>query len=139
MLKRILVLAALAAIAMANPARSQQSPPASEKAKQIEAMVNKAAALVDKEGKAAFSEFRTPNSEWRSGDTYLFAYDMKLNVLLNAAFPEREGKNMHGQTDTDGKPMHDEFGRWFKPRDRAGSTTCSPSPGRPNRPGNGPT
>lgn len=109
MLKAIIFLTALVPIAMATPAFSQSSPPPSAKAKQIEAMVDKAAALVDKEGKAAFDDFRKPNSEWRFGNTYLFAYDTKLNVLLNAAFPKREGRNMHGKKDANGKMMHDEF------------------------------
>lgn len=109
MLKRIQIATALLALTMAAPAAAQQSPPSSNQAKRIEAMVNKAAALVDKEGKAAFAKFRKPNSEWRFGTTYLFAYDTKLNVLLNAAFPKREGHNMHGKTDANGKPMHDDF------------------------------
>jgi cytochrome c len=79
-----------------HPTMSQQSPPSSEKAKQIEALVNKAAAMVDEQGKAAFIEFRKRGSEWWSGDTYLFAYDPNLNVLLNPAFPEREGKKYDG-------------------------------------------
>jgi cytochrome c len=130
MLKHILAVTALIALAMANPASAQQAPPASEKAKQIEAMVNKAAALVDKKGKAAFSEFRKPDSEWRSGDTYLFAYDMNLNVLLNAAFPAREGKNMHGQTDTNGKTMHDEFVKVVRSKGSGWVDYMFPKPGQ---------
>ena len=66
----------------AAPALSQQSPPTSEKAKQIEALVNKAAALIESQGKAAFTEFRKSGSEWFSGDTYLFALDMNLLSLV---------------------------------------------------------
>ena len=40
------------------------------------------------------------------GDTYLFAYDMKANVLLNPAFPQREGTNVTGQKDAKGKLLH---------------------------------
>ena len=69
----------------------QKSPPTSEQAKKIEAMVNNAAALVETKGKTAFSEFRTRDSEWWFGNTYLFAYDKDMNVLLNPAIPEREG------------------------------------------------
>ncbi len=46
--------------------------------------------VVESKGKAAFSEFRKRNSEWWFGNTYLFAYDQNLNVLLNPAFPKRE-------------------------------------------------
>ena len=96
-------------LAAAWPVSSQQLPPPSEKAKQIEALVNKAAALIDKNGKAAFAEFRTNSSEWFHGDIYLFSYDMNANVLLNPAFPKREGTNVHGQKDTTGKLFHDEI------------------------------
>src|SRR5437867_8216106 len=93
----------------AAPAFSQQSPPPSEQVKKIEALVDKAAALVNSKGKAAFAEFRKERSEWRFGETYLFVYDMKLNVLLVAAFPQNEGKNQTGKTDSKGKLYHDAF------------------------------
>ncbi len=109
MFKRVLSSVALATIVISFPVRSQQSPPTSEQAKRIEAMVKKAAALVKKQGKAAFSEFRKPDSEWWFGNTYLFAYDQSLNVLLNPAFPKREGTNPRGQKDANGKAFHDEF------------------------------
>jgi len=92
----------------AGPAFSQQSPPPSEQVKKIEALVDKAAALVNSKGKAAFAEFRKERSEWWFGETYLFAYDMNLNVLLVAAFPQNEGKNQKGKTDSNGKLYHDE-------------------------------
>jgi len=105
-----MMLAAATAIVIAAPAWGQDAPPSSEEAKQIEALVNRAAALVESQGKtAAFAQFRTPNSPWWFGNTYLFAYDQNLNVLLNPAFPKREGTNVHGQTDANGKPMHDDF------------------------------
>jgi len=87
----------------------QQSPPLSEKTKQLEALVNKAAALIDNKGKAIFPEFRQKGTEWFNGDTYLFVYDLKSNVLLNAAFPAREGTNTTGQKDANGKLFHHEF------------------------------
>jgi cytochrome c len=93
----------------AVPAFSQQSPPPSEQAKKIEALVNKATTLVNSKGKAAFAEFRKEGSEWWFGQTYLFAYDMNLNVLLVAAFPQNEGNNQKGKTDANGKLYHDEF------------------------------
>ena len=109
MFKSILGSIAVAMIAIAPPANSQQSPPTSAQAKQIEAMVNKASALVEKQGKAAFSEFRKRESEWWFGNTYVFIYDQNLNVLLYPAFPKREGTNPHGEKDANGKAFHDEF------------------------------
>jgi cytochrome c len=86
---------------------SQSSPLTSETTKQTVALVDKAAALIDSKGKAAFAEFRIKDSEWFHGDTYLFVYDLNANVLFNPAFPAREGTNVHGQKDTNGKLFHD--------------------------------
>lgn len=99
----------LGTLLAASPAISDGAPPATEQAKKIEALVNKAAALIDKNGKAAFAEFRKKDSEWFHGDTYLFAYDLKANVLLNPAFPQREGTNVTGQKDAKGKLLHHEI------------------------------
>lgn len=109
MIKPLLVCTALAGLAMANSARAQEGPPPSAEAKRIEDLVNRAAALVDQRGRAAFVEFRKRDSEWWYGTTYLFAYDDHLNVLLNPAFPKREGGNPHGEKDANGKMFHDEF------------------------------
>jgi signal transduction histidine kinase len=37
----------------------------------------------------------------------LFVYDLHANVLLNPAFPTREGTNVAGQKDANGKSFHD--------------------------------
>lgn len=95
-----------ALLASVSPAISGDSPPATEQARRTQALVDKAAALVDKEGKAAFVEFRKKGSEWFHGSTYLFAYDMNANVLLNPAFPKREGTNVMGKRDANGKLLH---------------------------------
>ena len=97
-----------------SPSRSPASrlsaaPPPSEQAKQTEALVIEAASLVDKAGKSAFVEFRKKDSEWFHGSTYLFAYDLKGNVLLNPAFPKREGTNVTGEKDARGKLFHNEI------------------------------
>lgn len=107
-----------------------REPPTSEKAHQIESLVNNAAALVEHEGKAAaFAKLRMRGSEWFDGETYVFAYDMNLNVLLNPAFPQREGTNMHGQQDANGKPMHDEFANVVKTKGSGWVDYVFPKPG----------
>jgi signal transduction histidine kinase len=128
---RCLIFSAVLAIACSKPARTDTppppkpeepaavaiaEPPPSEKASQIKALVIKAAALVETRGKAAFTDFRVKGSEWFSDDTYLFAYDGDLNVLMNPAFPQREGKNVHGEQDSTGKQFHDEFVKVVKAR-----------------------
>ena len=109
MIKSLVVCTVLAGLMMPGTAQSQEAPPPSEKAKQIQDLVNRAVALVDERGQAAFDEFRKRDSQWWFGNTYLFAYDDHLNVLLNPAFPKREGTNPHGEKDANGKMMHDEF------------------------------
>jgi methyl-accepting chemotaxis protein len=78
-------------LGIASPAFSQASPPDSAKARQIVALVDKAAALIDSRCplacRTAFPEFRKSGSEWRTGDTYLFLGDMKGVSLFNAGFP----------------------------------------------------
>ena len=86
---------------------AQTAPPDSAQSRKIVALVEKAAALVNSRGKSAFDEFRKKGSEWFDGETYLFCYDAKANVLLNPAFPKREGTNVSGQTDANGKRFHD--------------------------------
>ena len=125
-----LVISALITMALANPVSSQQSPPTSEQTKRIEAMVNKAAALLETQGKAAFSEFRKRDSEWWFANTYLFVYDKDMNVLLNPAFPEREGTNVHGDKDVNGKLFHDEFMKVIKSKGSGWVDYMFPKPGQ---------
>ncbi len=130
MLRSILVLAVFATMAMTSAVHSQQSPPASEQSRRIENMVNEAAALVDREGKAALAEFRKRDSRWWFGNTYLFAYDMNFNVLLNPAFPNREGSQAHGEKDANGVMFHDEFIRVVRARGAGWVAYMFPKPGQ---------
>lgn len=109
MFRRLFICIGLVMMLMVNLVNAAEPPPTSEKAKQIEALVNKAAALIEGKGKAAFPELRKKDTEWFHGDTYLFVYDLKSNVLFNAAFPAREGTNTTGQKDANGKLFHHEF------------------------------
>jgi cytochrome c len=108
MLRRSLLVMVFAMVA-SQSAWSQDSPPASTQASRIEALVNKAAAFVESKGRAAFTEFRQRGSEWWSGDVYVFAYSPDGTVILNPAFPQREGREYHGEKDKKGKAFHDEL------------------------------
>ena len=130
MLRHILVSAAIATMATTGAARSQTSPPPSEQSKRIETMVDDAAALVDRQGKAALAEFRKRDSQWWFGNTYLFAYDMNLNVLLNPAFPNREGTRAHGEKDANGVMFHDEFVKVVQSRGAGWVAYMFPKPGQ---------
>jgi len=117
-------------LAITAPAISEGSPPATEQAKKVESLVIKAAALIDKNGKAAFAEFRKKDSEWFHGDTYLFVYDLKANVLLNPAFPQREGTNLTGQKDAKGKLLHQEIIRVAETKGSGWVDYMFPKPGQ---------
>jgi cytochrome c len=120
----------LAVLLVVSRFASPQSPPASEKAQLTEALVNKAAALIEQKGKAAFSEFRVNGSEWFHGDTYLFVYDLQSNVLLNPAFPAREGTKVSGQKDANGKLFHDEIIRVAETKGSGWVDYMFPKPGQ---------
>jgi len=96
-----LVLAGL--VGVVPSAFSQEAPPPSAKAKQIVALVDKAAALIDSKGKAAFAEFRNAGSQWNYGDTYLFVNDLNGKTLFHGSLPELEGTNVLGLKDSNGK------------------------------------
>src|SRR5690349_9990716 len=107
MLGRILFCAVMGSIMLTGAARAQQHAPTPQEINRIEALVTKAAALVESKGKeAAFAEFGKRDSEWWYDDTYLFAYDMNGNVLLNPATPSRVGTNPHAEKDANGKAFH---------------------------------
>ena len=127
----LIILVSLVMMAMVNPVIAQQSAPTSEKAKQIEMLVNEAAGLIERTGKAAaFEEFRKKNTQWFSGDTYLFVYDLNSNVLFNAAFPEREGTNTTGQKDANGKLFHHDFIQMAKSNGSGWVNYMFPKPGQ---------
>ena len=130
MTRQIVICAMLINLATANLAAAQQGPPVSDKARQVEALVNKAAALIDKEGKSAFTELRVKNSEWFHGDTYLFVYDLQSDVLLTPAFPAREGTQVTGQKDANGKLFHDAMIQTAETRGSGWVDYMFPKPGQ---------
>ena len=94
--------------------------------------------MIDTEGEAAFADFRKKDSVWYHGDTYLFVYDLKANVLLNPAFPQREGTNVDGQKNANGRLFHNAMIEVAKTKGSGWVDYMFPKPkGRPNRLGNG--
>ena len=67
------------------------------------ALVDKAAALIDSKGKAAFTEFRNAGSECNYGYTYLFVNDLNGKTLFHGSLPELEGTSVLGLKDSNGK------------------------------------
>ncbi len=83
--------------------------PQSKEAKQIVALVEKAAALTESKGKAAFPEFKKKGSEWLRGETYVFIADMNGTILMHPANPELETKSILDMKDANGKLFMREF------------------------------
>jgi signal transduction histidine kinase len=102
-------LTLVAALALTGCATTPRNPPASPQAAQVQSLVEKAAAKLQREGKAAFPQFRQQNSEWWQGDVYLFVFDKNATVLFHPTSPEREGKNNRTERDADGKLFQEEF------------------------------
>ena len=131
MINSLVVCTTLASLLIGSPAYAQDAPPPSDQAKRIENLVNRAAALVEQRGRAAaFAEFRKRDSEWWFGNTYLFAYDDYLHVLLNPAFPKREGTNPQGEKDANGKMFHDAFLKTVQTKGAGWVDYIFPKPGQ---------
>ena len=64
--------------------------------------VDDAAALVEREGTAAFATLRDPAAGFRFYDAYVFVFDQDGVQHVNAAFPEHEGENLLDLTDREG-------------------------------------
>jgi cytochrome c len=84
-------------------------PPQSEEAKQIVALVNSAAALIEGKGKDAFSEFKKKDSKWYNEKIYVFVDGINGTVLVNPPSPDIEGKNLIDMKDAKGKALVREF------------------------------
>lgn len=96
----------------------------------IEDVVNRAAALVAAEGKAAFGQLRDRTGPFVFMDTYVFLDTPDGTELVNAAQPSLEGKNLNDLRDVNGKALVREYiaaamksgsawveYHWYKPGD----------------------
>jgi len=81
----------------------------SKEAKVTVALVDKAVALTESKGKAAFPEFKKRGSEWLKGEDYIFIADMNGVILMHPANPELETKSILDLKDANGKTFMREF------------------------------
>ncbi len=65
--------------------------------------VKKAATLIEKQGKAALSQFSGRGSEFLFAGTYIWIHDMKGNMLMHPIKYKMIGRNMTGLKDKTGK------------------------------------
>ena len=66
-------------------------------------VVNRAAALVEKQGREAFGQLRDPNGPFFFMDTYVFVEALDGTELVNPAQPSLEGKNLINLKDIKGQ------------------------------------
>jgi signal transduction histidine kinase len=71
----------------------------------IEDVVNRAAALVEKNGKGAFDQLRDKKGTFYFMDTYVFVQSPDGTELVNPAQPSLEGKNLMDLKDLQGKEV----------------------------------
>jgi methyl-accepting chemotaxis protein len=103
-----LLLSGAVIFLLCSPVFSANAPQPKE-AKQIVALVDKAAALIESKGKTAFPEFKKKGGDWLKGDTYIFILDMNGTTLMHPANPELETKNILDLKDVNGKAFIREF------------------------------
>lgn len=68
-------------------------PTSSDDAQQVVAFVDRAAALLETKGMAAFPEFKVKGGEWWQGDSYIFVFDMTGTIFMHPIYYELEGAN----------------------------------------------
>ncbi|AKB28493.1 hypothetical protein MSSIT_1774 [Methanosarcina siciliae T4/M] len=71
----------------------------------IEYKVRATARLVEAQGEKLFPSFREPKSPWYNGDFYVFVWAMNGTQVVYPPDREREGENMSGLLDAEGKPI----------------------------------
>jgi signal transduction histidine kinase len=68
-------------------------------------LVNRAAGLIEKQGKDAFGQLRDRQGPFVFMDTYVFVDSPEGTELVNAGQPSLEGKNLMGVRDINGKAV----------------------------------
>lgn len=96
---------------------------------QVAALVNKAAALVERNGEKAFVEFRKKGSEWYQGEIYIFADDMEGVNLCHPEKRDLEGKNLLETKDAMGKLFVREMIELLRTKDAGWVEYWWPKPG----------
>jgi cytochrome c len=123
------IIAVLGAFLIFSASSSAAPEPPPKQAKEIKEMVDRAAALIDNKGKEAFPEFKKKGGEWYKGDTYLFVADMKGITLVNAGFPDEDGKNRLDLKDANGKLFVRDIIEMLKKQDSGWIDYAWPKPG----------
>lgn len=78
-------------------------------APELMTLVREGAVVFEKQGEAAYPEFRQKGSKWFRDDTYFFVWSLDGTRVFHAANPAVEGLNVSAIKDVLGRP----FGRMF--------------------------
>src|SRR5262245_58319308 len=75
-------------------AKSQLSLYTYSDTRRLVALVEDAAALVERDGEAAFKQFAQQDSKWLNEDYYLFVYALDGTCMFHPVTPDLIGKNV---------------------------------------------
>src|SRR5512146_2370143 len=75
----------------------------------VEDAVTQAVGLIERRGEAAFEVLRDPKGPFIAKDAYVFVTSMEGVELVNAAFPNQEGRKQLDVKDTHGKYLNREM------------------------------
>ena len=76
-----------------------------EDTRQLVALVEDAAILIEQKGEAAFQQFGVKNSKWFKDQRYLFVYDLHGKCAFHPIEPRLVGQDLIELKDLDGRPM----------------------------------
>lgn len=95
----------------------------------IKGKVDQACNLLEKEGKAAFPEFKGKNSDFIFCGTYIWVHDLKGVMRMNPAIPKMEGMNLIDVKDGHNKRPFSEMNRVAKEKGAGWVDYWWPKPG----------
>jgi len=98
-------LLAAAAVAPATAAEDRLSLYTYRDTRSLVALVEDAAALIERNGDQAFKDFAQKDSKWLNDDYYVFVYALDGTCLFHPITPELVGQNVMDLKDMNGKPI----------------------------------
>jgi cytochrome c len=122
-------ISVIIAIAVVVPAVAAMPEPQSKRAKEVRALVDKGAALVESKGKDAFDEFRKKGSVWFKDDLYIFIDDFNGMVVVYPPESKLEGQNIMNRKDPNGTAIVPTFIKALKTQNSAWVEYLWPKPG----------
>jgi signal transduction histidine kinase len=95
----------------------------------IVAMVEDAAAMLQKQGRRGYALLRDPRGDYYFKDTYVFVTSFDGREVVNPAFPMLEGRSVINTVDTSGRAFVRDYLNALRERDSAWVSYQWPKPG----------